>query len=243
MLIDLVLSGKRTLVVGEGQEPEFKALKLVESNAEVTVVGGTFTEGLRRLAARKPKQVRLIPAKASRAVVLRTIEEIDPRVVFISTGDPELDEELNDAVRASSGRTALVCVVDEPRLNDFNMPAIARMGDISIGVSTGGKSPAMAGVLRRKIEKIITREDILQVRLQGYIRKKSRKSLRSAASRKDFAYKVIQDKRVGALLKEERYADARRLAEEMLRKEAKKSGPVRPASGASGKSKGAPRYG
>jgi precorrin-2 dehydrogenase/sirohydrochlorin ferrochelatase len=235
MLIDLVLDGKRALVVGEGQEPEFKALKLVESKSDVTVVGKTFSEGLRRLAARKPRQVHLVAAKITRRVVLKIIEETDPMVVFISTGEPELDELLSSAVRASKGRAPLVCVVDEPRLNDFNMPAIARMGDITVGVSTGGKSPAMAGILRRRVEKAITRQDVLQVRLQGYIRKRARKSLVSAASRKEFAYKVIRDKTIGALLTKEKYAEARRLAEEMLRKEATRGELARTAPGPSRK--------
>jgi siroheme synthase-like protein len=235
MLIDLVLAGKRTLVVGEGKEPEFKALKLVEADAKVTVMGVTFTDGLRRLAARKPKQVSLVAARATRAAVLRAVKEIGPTVVFISTGKPELDEELSEAVRSSRGKVPLLCVVDDPRLNDFNMPAIARMGDIRVGVSTGGNSPAMASVLRRRIEKVVTRQDVLQVRLQGHIRKASRRSLRDPASRKEFAYKVIRDKRVGALLMKEKYAEAKRLAEEMLRQEAKRAGPAGPSAGEAGK--------
>jgi precorrin-2 dehydrogenase/sirohydrochlorin ferrochelatase len=219
MLIDLLLTGEQALIVGEGQEPEFKALKVLDGKAKVTVVGGSFTGGLHRLASRRKGEVRLILAEPTKALVLRTIQEIDPRVVFISTGRPDLDEELSLAVRERHGRAALICVVDEPSLNDFNMPAIAKMGDIRVGVSTGGKSPAMAGVLRRKIEKVITRQDVLQVRLQGYIRKVSRTRLRDAASRKAFAYRVMRDKTVGALLRKEKYAEARRLAEKLLREE------------------------
>ncbi len=219
MLIDLVLDGEQTLIVGEGQEPEFKALKLLDGKARVTVVGRGFTDGLRRLASRRKGEVSLISAEPTKEAVLRTIEEIAPRVVFISTGRPELDEELSRAVRGRYGRAALICVVDEPKLNDFNMPAIAKMGDIRVGVSTGGKSPAMAGVLRRKIERVITRQDVLQVRLQGYIRKASRTRLRDASSRKEFAYRVMRDKTVAALLKRERYSDARRRAAKMLQEE------------------------
>jgi precorrin-2 dehydrogenase/sirohydrochlorin ferrochelatase len=224
MLIDLILTGKQTLIVGEGKEQEFKTLKLIDSKALVTVLGESFTEGLRRIASRRQGQVTLIPTKPTRAVVLRTIDEIEPRVVFISTGRRELDEELSEAVRTTHGRAALICVIDEPRLNDFNMPAIAKIGDIRVGVSTGGKSPAMAGVLRRKIEKTITREDVLQVRLQGYIRKESKKRLKDAASRKEFAYKVIRDRRIVALLRKNDYPSARRRAEKMLLEQAWASG-------------------
>jgi len=224
VLIDLQLTGKQALIVGEGKEPEYKALRLLDAEATVTVMGESFTDGLRRLASKGKGRLSLISAKPTREAVLKAILEEDPRVVFISTGHPELDEELSEAVRALHGVGALVCVVDEPRLNDFNMPAIAKIGDVRVGVSTGGKSPAMAGVLRSKIEDVITREDVLQVRLQGYIRKKARRLLKDAASRKEFAYKVIRDRRIGALLRKNDYAGARRLAEKMLREASASAG-------------------
>jgi precorrin-2 dehydrogenase / sirohydrochlorin ferrochelatase len=229
MLIDIVLAGEQTLIVGEGKEPEYKAFKLLDAKAKVTVVGESFTDGLRRMASKSNGQVSLISAKPAREIVLKAVEEKDPKVVFISTGDPRLDEELSEAVRATRGRAALICVVDEPRLNDFNMPAIAMIGDIRVGVSTGGRSPAMAAVLRGKIEKVVTRQDILQVRLQGYIRKESRKRLKDAASRKEFAYQVIRDRRIGALLRKNDYAGARKRAERMLEEASAKGVPTRSA--------------
>ncbi|MDA4116463.1 MAG: bifunctional precorrin-2 dehydrogenase/sirohydrochlorin ferrochelatase [Thaumarchaeota archaeon] len=216
MLIDVVLAGKQALIVGEGKEPEYKAVKLLDAKANVTVIGESFTDGLRSLASKSKGRVRLVQARPTAENVLDAVEETDPRIVFISTGRGEVDEELSEAVRSARKGAPLVCVVDEPRLNDFNMPAIAKIGDIRVGVSTGGKSPAMAGLLRDKIEKAVTRQDVLQVKLQGYIRREARKLLKDAASRKEFAYEVIGDRRVGALLRKGDYAGARKVAEEML---------------------------
>ena len=229
LLIDVVLAGKQALIVGEGKEPEYKALKLLDAKAKVTVLGESFTDGLRRLASKSKGRVRLVQASPSAENVLGAVEETGPRVVFISTGRPELDEELSEAVRSARRGAPLVCVVDEPRLNDFNMPAIAKMGDIRVGVSTGGRSPAMAGLLRDRIEKAVTRQDVLQVRLQGHIRREARKLLKDAASRKEFAYKVIGDRRVGALLRKGDYAAARKVAEEMLREASAEGGAKRHA--------------
>jgi precorrin-2 dehydrogenase / sirohydrochlorin ferrochelatase len=216
MLIDLVVEGREALIVGGGKEPEFKALKLLDGRARTTVFAKEFTPGLRRLASRNERLLRLVRAEVTSEKVRAFVEESQPRVAFISTGDSALDEELAEAVRSAATR-AMVCVVDDPRLNDFNMPAIAKLGDIRVGVSTGGKSPAMAGILRTKIEKAIPREDVLQVRLQGYIRKAAKEKLKDAASRKEFVYEVIEDKRVAALLKKGDYPRAKRLAERMLR--------------------------
>ena len=220
MLIDLVVAGKETLIVGGGKEPEFKALKLLDGNARITVLASGFTSGLRSLASENKKRMRLLSAEPTPRNVRRIMEEKEPRVIFISTGDKALDEEVSKVARAAGKKNAIVCVVDDPRLNDFNMPAIAKLGDVRVAISTEGKSPAMAGLLKRRIEKLITLEDLLQVRLQGHIRELSRKHLKDAGSRKDFVYKVIDDKKIRALLRRKRYAEAKRLAEAMLFKEA-----------------------
>jgi siroheme synthase (precorrin-2 oxidase/ferrochelatase) len=251
MLVDLILDGRHALVVGDGIEPEFKTVKLLDSRAIVTVIGENFTPGLQRMAFRKHGRVRLVSARPTVKTVLEKVEEIEPVVVFISTGDPELDEELSGAIRkrtermregarggeaphrpgrdgAPASASPLICAVDEPWLNDFNMPAIAKRGDIRVGVSTGGKSPAMAGTLRRRIEEIITEEDVLQVRLQGYIRRASRKWLRDAASRKELVYKIIHDEKIGRLLRKEKYEAAKERAERLLSEQAANQGPRPP---------------
>jgi precorrin-2 dehydrogenase / sirohydrochlorin ferrochelatase len=231
VLIDLVLAGNEALVVGDGEEPALKTLKLVDAKANVTVMGGSFTERLRAIASRYPLRVSLVSAVPTPTEVKKAVARISPNLVFISTGNSELDERLSAAVRAAQPRGPLICVVDDPRLNDFNMPAIAKRGDIRIGVSTGGRSPAMAGILRRKIEKAITPEEVLQVRLQGYIRKASRKHLMGVSSRRAFAYRVIEDEEIGALLRKKDYGGARRLAVKMLLEEASAPSDSRGARG------------
>jgi len=219
LLVDLMVDGREALVVGGGREPEFKALKLLDSGARVTVLAESFTPGLRRLR----KKVRLVKAPLDKASVRRAVEEREPRVVFVSTGDSDLDQELSRTVRASGRRNAIVCVVDDPRLNDFNMPAIAKLGDIRVGISTGGLSPAMASVIRQRIEDVITPEDIAQVRLQGHLRSIARGTLKDAGSRKELAYRVIKDRKIGALLREGRYREAEERADRMLASAARTS--------------------
>ena len=50
------------------------------------------------------------------------------------------------------------------------MPAVARIGDVKIAVSTSGKSPAVAKLLRERIEKMVTAEDLLEIQLQSHVR-------------------------------------------------------------------------
>ena len=69
-------------------------------------------------------------------------------LVFAATADTELNVRVFQEAEA---RTMLVNVVDVPPLCNFIMPAIARVGPISIAVSTRGASPALAKRLRSEI--------------------------------------------------------------------------------------------
>lgn len=48
----------------------------------------------------------------------------------------------------------LVNVEDETALCDFHMPAIVRRGDLVLSISTGGKSPGLASLLRQRLERL-----------------------------------------------------------------------------------------
>lgn len=205
-------------MAGRGVELQFKAEKLLQAGARTMVLTDAVDSGLRRLAAKHRGAIHLSKVDLTPANVLVELKRTEPAVVFFSTGSPALDEELAEAARSSNSGRGIICVVDDPRLNDFNMPAVACIGSISIGVSTGGRSPAMASVLRKRIEGTISKEDALQVRLQGELRKTWKTHLANREERKEFAYRLIHDKRIAALLKNGEYALAKRHAEEMLRR-------------------------
>src|SRR6185503_9466198 len=62
-----------------------------------------------------------------------------------------------DRAAAETARAAgvPVNVADQPDLSDFIMPAIVRRGDVAIGISTGGASPALARLVRERIERVL----------------------------------------------------------------------------------------
>lgn len=45
-----------------------------------------------------------------------------------------------------------VNVVDRPELCDFRFPSLITKGDLSIGIATDGKAPALASLLRERID-------------------------------------------------------------------------------------------
>jgi precorrin-2 dehydrogenase/sirohydrochlorin ferrochelatase len=54
--------------------------------------------------------------------------------------------------REARGQGVLVNVEDVPALCDFHVPAIVRRGDLLLTVSTGGKSPGLARMIREWLE-------------------------------------------------------------------------------------------
>ena len=61
-------------------------------------------------------------------------------------------------------------IVDEPERCDFILPSIVERGDLSIAISTGGKSPALAKQLRQELEDIFGEEYDIYLRIMGEIR-------------------------------------------------------------------------
>ncbi|MBN1453887.1 MAG: bifunctional precorrin-2 dehydrogenase/sirohydrochlorin ferrochelatase [Anaerolineales bacterium] len=76
-------------------------------------------------------------------------------LVIAATNDPTV----NQAVWAEAvERDCLINVVDDPQHSNFILPATLQRGELSIAISTGGGSPALARRLREKFESLIDPE-------------------------------------------------------------------------------------
>jgi precorrin-2 dehydrogenase/sirohydrochlorin ferrochelatase len=71
-------------------------------------------------------------------------------MLFIAGLERPIAAEL--ARRARSGGV-LVNVEDAPELCDFHVPAVVRRGTLMLTVSTGGRSPGLAGRLREWLQR------------------------------------------------------------------------------------------
>jgi precorrin-2 dehydrogenase/sirohydrochlorin ferrochelatase len=138
----LDLRGRRCLVVGGGEIGERKTHALLDCGARVTIVSPSVTTRLAALAASGRLVHRARPFRRS-----------DPRgcaLAVAATGDPRVDRVVAAAARRWR---ALVNVVDRPQHCDFIVPAVLRRGELQIAVSTGGRSPAIAREIRRRLER------------------------------------------------------------------------------------------
>ncbi|HOQ20663.1 MAG TPA: bifunctional precorrin-2 dehydrogenase/sirohydrochlorin ferrochelatase, partial [Methanothermobacter sp.] len=88
--------------------------------------------------------------------------------------------------------------------------------DVEIAISTHGKSPIMARVIRDKIKNLITEDDILQIRLQDYARRKLKKTIQDQKTRRRILYNLSKDDKIQAHLKNRNLEGAKKYVDSLL---------------------------
>ena len=132
------------LVVGGGDIALRKINLLLKANAAITCVSKECCDGIERLV--KDNKITHIE-KAFEAT------DINIQVLIVSATD---DSDLNAQVSALAKTANIpVNVVDSPDLCSFVMPSIVDRSPIVIAISSAGKAPVLARLIRAKLESTI----------------------------------------------------------------------------------------
>ena len=130
-------------MVGGGAVGARKVLDLLEAGARVTVVSPELTPVLADLAAKG----ELIHLQGDFQE-----EQVQGMALVIGATD---DMEVNARVSAAAQvRNIWVNIVDQPDLCTFIVPAQVRRGELTLAISTGGASPALARKIREELEEL-----------------------------------------------------------------------------------------
>lgn len=138
-----IITDKPCLVVGGGRVGERKVMDLRVAGAAVTVVSQDLTPNLVQMAARH--EIRYLAEDFQE----RHLEGM--ALVIGATDDPRVNARVSAAAQA---RGIWVNIADAPELCTFILPAQVRRGDLTVAISTGGASPALASRLRQELEQI-----------------------------------------------------------------------------------------
>ena len=143
----LDLTGRPCLVVGGGAVALRKVAGLVEAGARVTVVSPLLTPPLLRLATEVPLRWR--PREYAQG------DAAGCTLVMVATDD----RAVNAAVSAECRERGIwVNCADDPARCDFILPSVLRRGAVTVAVSTGGRSPTLARLLREDLDALLPRE-------------------------------------------------------------------------------------
>lgn len=194
------------MVIGGGPVAEHKVRGLLEAGAVVAVVSEEVTEGVDELAG-----------SGAVDLVRRAYTEGDLAGAFLAIAATD-DAAVNAAVFADGERTGvLVNSVDDVEHCHFAVPATLRRGDLTLTIATGGQAPALAKMLRRRLEAEVGPEYGDVVALVGEVRR-STKEERGRLGFDAWAQRWEQalDEEVVDLVRQGRRDDARRRLLETL---------------------------
>jgi uroporphyrin-III C-methyltransferase/precorrin-2 dehydrogenase/sirohydrochlorin ferrochelatase len=136
------LAGRDVVVVGGGAMAAIRVRQLAEAQARVTVVA---------------PEVRA-DAAAGAAVVLRRPfrpEDLEGAWLAVAAATPAVNREVAAAAEA---RRILVNAVDDPEAATAYTAGVVRRGDATVAISTGGRAPALAGLLREALDAVLPRD-------------------------------------------------------------------------------------
>ena len=159
--INVDVRGRPCLVVGGGEVGRRKVEGLLARGARVLLVSRELTAELQTLADRGRLEY-LGP-------------DYDPRrldgavLVYAATDDRDLNERVS---RDAQSRGLWVNVADRPDLCTFIVPSSITRGDLTVSVSTNGRSPALAAHIRSRLENMFGPEYGVFLTVMGRVRER-----------------------------------------------------------------------
>lgn len=159
--INLDVRNKNCLVVGGGSVGTRKALTLVKCGANVTIISPDASEKLEKLA--ESGIVNLEKRKYMPG-------DLQGMFLVLSAAD---NNSVNEMVYKDAAALDILCnIADIPKACNFTLPSVINQGDLTIALSTSGKSPALSRKLRIELEKMFGKEYSVSLELMGAIREK-----------------------------------------------------------------------
>ncbi len=214
MIVDLNLHGKTVIVIGGGNEAQKRINSLLKQGCEILVISDSVNSQINKLV--KTKKIKL---KKEKIQDTKFISKFKPNIIITTTNDKKINQKIiNDAKR----NNIMAYSSDNPEDSDFSNPAIIDFENmIQIAIFTGGRSPAMSKKIRIQSEKIfkkiITKEDIAQIKIQKIARKLAKESITSQNHRREYLRSIMTDNKIEQLIKDGQLKKAEKRAITMLR--------------------------
>lgn len=202
--INLNISNKLCVVVGGGQVATRKVRSLIECDAKVVVVSPQISQDLLQLVG-KEKLTWI-----ERGFIKGDLESAV--LCIAATDNLDIQQAVKEEAKSSE---ILLNSIDDPDESDFHVPSKVRRGDLLLTVSTGGGSPALSKLLRKKIETQYGSEYELLIRFLCLVRKHVTEDGREASEHKVIFSKLVEEDLL-ILLAQENWIELHNVLQEYL---------------------------
>ena len=200
----LEMKDKTVLIVGTGSVGIRRARRFLDTDACVKIVTKAIDEEIKEEFLDKGATFY------DNSMLDSLIEESD--LVVVATNDLDLNKEL-----ALKAQDKLINCSSDISLSNVIVPSTFKIGSVTVSLYTDSKSPLMAKTLRKKIQSIITPEDIMHIEFQEYIRKLLKKHVPNQIDRKEYMIMLDNDETIKNYLKEGKLKQAQTYAENIIK--------------------------
>ena len=202
------MENKNVFILGTGEVATRRAHRFLDKGANVILAGNSIDEELTK------KGAVLTPLKDLEDLVKWS------DIVITASGDEELCEYI-----ASISQGKLINRADKPEKGNIIAPTSFLIDDIEISIYTNGQSPLMARELRKKIQSIITEEDILEIKLQSYARTLLKGKIDNQKLRKEYLENILKNENIKQCLRENKLDEAKGLVKDIINSELSQNKP------------------
>ncbi|WP_429102100.1 siroheme synthase CysG [Aeromonas veronii] len=199
------LDNKPVLLVGGGEVAERKARLLLDAGAQLTVVAPELDPELAELAANG--SIEWLAGEFAS-------EQLAGKWLVVAATDRR---EVNALVYQSANRARIFAnVVDDPKRSSFIMPSIIDRSPLMVAISSGGKAPVLARLLREKLEALLPQHLGAVAAFAGSLRERVKARFASMGERRRFWERLLGADRLGQALARGDSASAHQLADNLF---------------------------
>jgi siroheme synthase-like protein len=173
----LRFQGRRALLVGGGHVAAAKLLGLLAAGARVRVVAPEIAPELERPEV----EIRRGPFVP---------EDLDGAFFVVAAAPAEVNRQVREAADA---RGVFVNAVDDAKAASAFLGGVIRKGGVTVAVSTEGRAPALAGLLREALEKVLPDDVSSWIELGERVRADWRKNGIPMGARRPLLLRALLD--------------------------------------------------
>ncbi len=214
MIIDLNLHDKTVIVIGGGNEAQKRINSMLKQDCKIIVISECVNSQINKLV--KAKKITL---KKQKIQDTKFILKFKPYMIITTTNNKKINQKI---INSAKRNKIIAYSSDNPEESDFSNPAIIDFENlIQIAIFTGGRSPAMSKKIKTKSEKIfkkiITKEDIAQIKIQKIARKLAKETIPTQTQRREYLHSIMIDNEIDQLIKDHQIKKAEKRAITILR--------------------------